>query len=221
MISQILSFVPFPLDQEKTKKTCVILFNFNYFNVDSKRKMSKTLYLSQMKVQTCKVLVILIKSINILIYLDRHLLCGCHLLNTIGKRTTTPYSSSLLDSTIKDFCKQVHIAFVELQTFVGKLCSITIIRQTLGTALQIPVLTRWLSWLTMLESFILNAEQIKLTIQQHRPEFLILFKKVYEDKLVILNAFRQVVGHLRMRIKNLEVRNMIFLFVLFLREKIT
>lgn len=133
-------------------------------------------------------------------------MCACHLLNTIGKRATLLYSSSQLDLETKNCCKEVHSALVELQRFVTKLRSITVLRQTLGTALHIPVATRWLSWLSMLESFMLNADRIKQVVEEQRAEFLDLFKQIYEEKLPILNAFSQILGHLKMRVTKLEVK---------------
>lgn len=76
----------------------------------------------------------------------------------------------------------VFVAICDLQKFVVKLRGVTIIRQSLGTALNIPGKTRWISWLAMVDCFALSSDTIKQVIKEHRPEFLVQFKSIYEDK---------------------------------------
>lgn len=126
-------------------------------------------------------------------------------MNTVGLHVTSPYVGSELEVTIQDKCKSIGESVIKLQGFVAKLRSVTVIRQLLGTALHVPVITRWLSKFTMVDSFITNADEIKRVIKENRPKFLSLFKTCYEDILPSLEAYKQVVKPLEIRIKKLEV----------------
>jgi hypothetical protein len=124
----------------------------------------------------------------------------------------TLYAKSGLDLETKTECKRIESVLGELQKFVVKLRRTTIIRQELGTALNTPVKTRWMSWLTMVDCFILNADKIKEVIQQHRPEFLPLFVSVYEEERTTFEIYRTMLKPIEIRIKKLEVSKYLLMF---------
>lgn len=127
------------------------------------------------------------------------------MLNTIGKRTSIPYANSKLDDEIKNDLKTIDAALNDLRKFIAKLKGIKAIRQSVGTALSLPGVTRWVYCLTMLECFSLGSDEIKNAIKKHRPELLTMFEQVYEANIPLFNAHQRMLKLVEFRIRNLEV----------------
>lgn len=89
-----------------------------------------------------------------------------------------------------------------LQKFIVKLRYITILRETLGTALLVPVATRWLSHLSMIENFFDNKENICEVLTTYFPEFLPKFRQLSQDQGLL--AYRKVLEPVKKRITYLE-----------------
>lgn len=124
-------------------------------------------------------------------------------MNTIAKHITKPYKNSTLDEEDRNTCNNVGNVVKSLQKFVAKLRSVTLIRESLGTALTSPVETRWLSHYSMITNFFEKLEDIRAVLTSYRQEFLPEFNRFSKDPSLI--AYQKVLAPLQVRITMLEV----------------
>ena len=139
--------------------------------------------------------------------LDTHIRCGCHVLNTVAKRITEPYKFSGLSTIIKNNSAVVKIALDTLQKLVVGLRRFTSVRESLGTALHVPGETRWTSKLDMVERFLQSKPSILKAVEENKPQSLSEVKKVYAEYESIYEDYCKVVGPIKKRIADLEVRS--------------
>lgn len=125
-------------------------------------------------------------------------------MNTIAKRIVTPYKKNDLNTETIDLCGQVEQSLKALQKFIAKMKSITILRETLGTALTIPVSTRWLSQLSMVSEFFKGSVKIKEALTAYREQLLSDFNRFSQDHGLI--AFQKMLEPVKGRVKFLEVK---------------
>lgn len=93
-----------------------------------------------------------------------------------------------------------------------KLRSYTIIRESLGTALYVPGLTRWLSRLFMICNFLDNCAKIREVVETHHSELLSTFDSLAQCEK--LEAYRKILEPVAKRIKFLEVKFIILFKIL-------
>lgn len=135
--------------------------------------------------------------------LDKQLLCGCYLFDTIANQIISPNYNVKFETP--NMHQDILSALHDLESFLIQLRSITAIRQSLGLILPIPNSKRWTTLLAIIDCFTTNATQIGDVIQEHRPELLTTLYEKFEEKRTIFAAFQQLFKPLKIRIKKLEV----------------
>lgn len=119
------------------------------------------------------------------------------------------YKKTTVDQVTKDHCAKMLKFLNNLQAFVVKMRTVTVIREKLGTALSISCNTRWLSRLTTLINFEKSKVQIREVLTEFKPELLDLFDCFASSPELL--AYIKVLEPVRNRVVLLEVIKLCYL----------
>jgi len=118
---------------------------------------------------------------------------------------TAPYKKSSLSQTVKNDCEFVNLALNNLQKIVVKLRGFTAVRESLGTALHVPVITRWTTNLEMVDCALKSKVNILETVQDKKPELVAIVEKLYSEYESVFEDYRKLMIPIKKIITQLEV----------------
>lgn len=137
------------------------------------------------------------------------------MLTTISRHVTKPYKKSKLEAQTKKDIATIHLGLEKLQKMIVKLRGFTEIQQTLGTALHVPAVTRWVSVLEMVDHFFRSKTDILDVVKEKKPDLHSDVVKLYTDYEEAFKDYQKVVEPIRKRIVNLEVFFILHFFIIF------
>jgi hypothetical protein len=127
------------------------------------------------------------------------------MLSTVAKRTTNLYKTSQIPIAAKKICKEVKAALVDLQRFIAKISRIQAINESLGTALSIPVVTRWSSTFTMVKRYMESEDKVLEILNENSEDLANSHTALMDEFCDSYLTYLEVVGPIASYITTLEV----------------
>lgn len=136
------------------------------------------------------------------------------MLSTVAKRVTNVYKENQLSEATKLKCTLAKKALKHLQRFISTFRGNSVIREALGTALSLPIVTRWASVFKRVNEYLKQETQILTVLNENSTAFVQRHNVLMTNYRVIFNAYVKVVGPISKFIIMLEV-TIKFLIILY------